>query len=94
MCLGIPGQIIAIDDAANDIATVEVAGVRRKVSIACIVDEEHPVDSCLGDWVVVHVGFALSRIDEDEARLTLALFDELERAERASSSLDPSAGRS
>lgn len=94
MCLGIPGQIIAIDDAANDIATVEVAGVRRKVSIACIVDEEHPVDSCLGDWVVVHVGFALSRIDEDEARLTLALFDELERAERAASSLDPSAGRS
>jgi hydrogenase expression/formation protein HypC len=85
MCLGIPGQIIAIDDAANSIATVEVGGVRRKVNVACVVDDEHPVDSCLGDWVVVHVGFALSRIDEDEARVTLALFDELARTERAAS---------
>ena len=85
MCLGIPGQIITIDDAARCIATVEVGGVRRKVNVACVVDDEHPVDSCLGDWVVVHVGFALSRIDEDEARVTLALFDELARTERAAS---------
>ncbi len=85
MCLGIPGQIITIDDAARCIATVEVGGVRRKVNVACVVDDEHPVDSCLGDWVVVHAGFALSRIDEDEARVTLALFDELARTERAAS---------
>lgn len=94
MCLGIPGQIVAIDDAANSIATVEVGGVRRKVNIACVVDDEHPVDTCLGDWVVVHVGFALSRIDEDEARATLALFDELEQTERAASSVSTSTDRS
>lgn len=93
MCLGIPGQIVAIDDAANSIATVEVGGVRRKVNIACVVDDEHPVDTCLGDWVVVHVGFALSRIDEDEARLTLALFDELEQTEAATSSVSTPAER-
>ncbi len=94
MCLGIPGQIIAIDDTANDLATVEVGGVRRKVNIACIIDEEHPVESCVGDWVVVHVGFALSRIDEEEARLTLALFDELEPTERATSSVGTPVDRS
>lgn len=88
MCLGIPGQIIAVDDAASDIATVDVGGVRRKVNIACIVDEDHPAASCVGSWVVVHVGFALSRIDEEEARLTLALFDELESSETATSSVN------
>jgi hydrogenase expression/formation protein HypC len=93
MCLGIPGQIVAIDDVANDMATVEVGRVRRKVNIACIVDEDHPAESCLGDWVVVHVGFALSRIDEDEARLTLALFDELEQTEATISPTSPPAER-
>jgi len=94
MCLGIPGQIVAIDDAANNLATVEVGGVRRRVNIACVIDEDHPVESCVGDWVVVHVGFALSRIDEEEARLTLALFDELERAQGARSSMRAPAHRS
>lgn len=93
MCLGIPGQIIAIDDRANNLATVEVGGVRRKVNIACIIDKDHPVESCLGDWVVVHVGFALSRIDEDEARLTLALFDELEQAQRPAPAPSPPSDR-
>lgn len=83
MCLGIPGQIVAIDEPGSDLATVDVGGVRRKVNIACIIDEDHPAESCVGAWVVVHVGFALSRIDEDEARLTLALFNELERSEKA-----------
>ena len=46
MCLGIPGRIVKIDDAAKKLATVEVCGVRRQVNIACIVDDEHPVD-CL-----------------------------------------------
>ena len=71
MCLGIPGLIVNITSEANKLATVEVLGVRREINIACIVNAEHPVASCVGDWVLVHVGFAMSRIDEKEARLTL-----------------------
>lgn len=71
MCLGIPGRIVAITHAANKLAMVEVLGVRREINIACVVDEAHPLDACVGDWVLVHVGFAMSRIDETEARLTL-----------------------
>ncbi len=81
MCLGIPGQIIAISSHANKLATVEVLGVRREINIACIVNDEHTVDSCVGDWVLVHVGFAMSRIDEKEAQLTLAILHELGEAQ-------------
>lgn len=77
MCLGIPGQITAIVDAANLIATVDVGGVKREVNIACIVDDVHSVEQCVGDWVLVHVGFAMSRLDEEEAARTLALLAEL-----------------
>ena len=77
MCLGIPGQIIEISDAENLIAKVDVSGVKRPVNIACIVSEEHPAEACIGDWVLVHVGFAMSRIDAEEAQKTLALLDEL-----------------
>ncbi len=77
MCLGIPARIIEIIDAASKLALVDVAGVRRQANITCIVDDEHPVDACVGDWVLLHVGFAMSRIDEDEAAKTLALLAEL-----------------
>jgi hydrogenase expression/formation protein HypC len=80
MCLGIPGRIVRIDDAATMLATVDISGVRRQVNIACIVDEEHPVSSCVGDWVLVHVGFAMSRIDEAEAVETLRILTELGEA--------------
>jgi hydrogenase expression/formation protein HypC len=81
MCLGIPGRIVKIDDAANMLATVDVGGVRRKVNIACIVDEEHPVPSCVGVWVLIHVGFAMSRLDEAEAAETLRILTELGEAQ-------------
>ena len=81
MCLGIPGRIVMIDDAKKKLATVDVSGVRRQVNIACIVDEAHPVDACLGDWVLVHVGFAMSRIDEAEAAQTLQILTELGEAQ-------------
>jgi hydrogenase expression/formation protein HypC len=55
---------------------VHVSGVRREIHLACIVDDEHPIESCVGDWVLVHVGFAMSRIDETEAAQTLALLAE------------------
>ena len=81
MCLGIPGRIVKIDDVRKKIATVEVGGIKRQVNIACIVNEEHPVESCVGDWVLVHVGFAMSRIDEHEAALTLQVLVELGEAQ-------------
>ncbi len=51
--------------------------MQRPVNITCVIDEDHPVDACLGDWVLVHVGFAMSRIDAQEAEKTLALLAEL-----------------
>ena len=77
MCLGIPAQIVQIDDAERMLATVDVGGVRRQVNIICIVDAEHPPESCVGAWVLLHVGFAMSRIDEAEAAETLRLLTEL-----------------
>jgi len=67
MCLGIPGQIIDIVDDENSIAKVDVSGVRRNVSIALV----RPEGIEPGDWVLIHVGFAMSKIDEDEARETM-----------------------
>jgi hydrogenase expression/formation protein HypC len=81
MCLGIPGLIVDVHDPMRKLATVEVGGVRRVINIACIVDESHPASGCVGDWVLVHVGFAMSRIDADEAARTLALLAELGEAQ-------------
>ncbi|MDQ6649964.1 MAG: HypC/HybG/HupF family hydrogenase formation chaperone [Actinomycetota bacterium] len=70
MCLGIPGQIVEINDPAQMRARVDVDGVRREVSVAIVgIGGENGVQ--LGDWVLVHVGFAMARIDEAEARETL-----------------------
>lgn len=69
MCLGIPGKIIEIVDEANSIAKVEVSGVRRNVSVALV----QPEGIAPGDWVLIHVGFAMSKLDEGEARETLRL---------------------
>src|SRR5271165_6397423 len=78
MCLGIPGRIVAIIDAGEASAMVEVGGVRRPVNISFIVDDDHPAAACLGQWVLIHVGFAMSRLDEEEAARTLALLRELD----------------
>ena len=77
MCLGIPGQILEVTDTAQKLAMVDVSGVRRQVNIACVVDADHPVDACVGDWVLVHVGFAMNRIDPEEAKITLDLLTEM-----------------
>jgi len=77
MCLGIPGQIVEVSDPEKKLAIVNVGGVKRTINIACIVNEDHPAQSCLGDWVLVHVGFAMSRIDEVEATRTLELLTEM-----------------
>jgi hydrogenase expression/formation protein HypC len=77
MCLGIPGQIVEISNVEHKLAIVNVGGVRREVNIACIVDEEHSPASCVGDWVLIHVGFAMSRIDKKEAKRTIELLTEM-----------------
>ena len=92
MCLGIPGCIIRIDDAENMIATVDICGVRRQINVSCIVDEAHPVEACIGDWVLVHVGFAMSRIDADEAAATLKLLSELGEAQAELDSMQAANG--
>jgi hydrogenase expression/formation protein HypC len=83
MCLGIPGQIVEITDTNRKLAVVNVAGVKRQVNIACIVDENHSPADCIGDWVLVHVGFAMNRINEKEAAETLQLLQELSAAQAA-----------
>ncbi len=67
MCLGIPEQVIEMVDDANSIAKVEVSGVRRNVNVALV----RPEGIGPGDWVLIHVGFAMSKIDEAEAQETL-----------------------
>ncbi|MEA2251045.1 MAG: hydrogenase expression/formation protein HypC [Solirubrobacteraceae bacterium] len=71
MCLAIPGQIIEVVDAANRLAKVEVAGVQRTINIGLLDADGHQAEP--GDWVLIHVGFALSKIDEEEAQATLRL---------------------
>ena len=71
MCLAIPGRIVEMVDEAGDIAKVEVGGVRRNINVALL-------DAVsVGDYVLIHVGFALSKIDEHEAAETLRLLEEL-----------------
>jgi len=81
MCLGIPGRIEAITQPAAKLARVDVLGVKREVNIACIVGDGEALDDCVGAWVLVHVGFAMNRIDEHEAMLTLQLLKELGEAQ-------------
>ncbi|MBM0104976.1 HypC/HybG/HupF family hydrogenase formation chaperone [Steroidobacter sp. S1-65] len=94
MCLGIPGRIVRIDDVDRKLATVDVAGVKRQINIACIVNEAHPVEHCVGAWVLVHVGFAMARIDEREAALTLQILQELGEAQAELEAIASSPGSS
>jgi hydrogenase expression/formation protein HypC len=89
MCLGIPAQIVRIDDAEGMLATVDVAGVRRQVNIMCVVDDEHPPESCVGDWVLLHVGFAMSRIDDAEAAETLRILSQLGEMQAELAAMQP-----
>lgn len=71
MCLGIPGQVVEIRDPVHHVGVVSVEGVRREVSLALLADDGGP-EVTPGTWVLVHVGFAMARIDEAEAAQTLA----------------------
>jgi hydrogenase expression/formation protein HypC len=71
MCLAIPGKIIEIVDAENQIAKVDVGGVRRNINIGMIDDTK------VGDYVLIHVGFAMTKIDEQQAEETLRVLKEI-----------------
>ncbi len=73
MCLAIPGQVVEVVDEANRLAKVDVAGVRRNVNIG-LLDEEGD-GAVPGDWVLIHVGFAISKVDEEEALATRRLLE-------------------
>ncbi len=71
MCLAIPGQVVEMVDEVNQIAKVDVVGVRRNINVSLLANDGD--DARPGDWVLIHVGFALSKVDEEEAHATLAL---------------------
>jgi hydrogenase expression/formation protein HypC len=71
MCLAIPGRIIEVVDESNRLAKVDVAGVQRTVNIGLL--DADGTGAGVGDWVLIHVGFALSKVDEEEAEATLSL---------------------
>lgn len=76
MCLAIPGQIVEVVDEGNRLARVDVAGVRRTVNVG-LLDEGGAPGVAPGDWVLIHVGFAMSRVDEEEAHATRRLLEEM-----------------
>jgi hydrogenase expression/formation protein HypC len=75
MCLGIPGQIVELVDSEHHIAKAEVSGVRRNVNVGLLAEGEDAVE--IGDWVLIHVGFAMSKIDEEEAKQTRQFLETL-----------------
>jgi hydrogenase expression/formation protein HypC len=75
MCLGIPGRIVEIIDEDLTIAKAEVSGVRRNINIGLVHYDEERVE--VGDWVLIHVGFAMSKIDETEAHATLQALEDI-----------------
>lgn len=79
MCLGIPGRITAITDETRLMAMAEVSGVRREVNVACVAGND--LHSLIGQWALIHVGFAMSLIDEDEAQKTLEALRDLGEAQ-------------
>lgn len=71
MCLAIPGRVMEFVDESLRLAVVDVAGVRRTINVGLVDEPDRPTAE--GDWVLIHVGFALSRIDEAEAEAALSL---------------------
>jgi hydrogenase expression/formation protein HypC len=75
MCLAIPGQIVEVVDEPRRLARIDVAGVRRTINIGLLDAEDRGAGP--GDWVLVHVGFAISRVDEEEAMATRRLLEQM-----------------
>ncbi|HVC82084.1 MAG TPA: HypC/HybG/HupF family hydrogenase formation chaperone [Chloroflexota bacterium] len=80
MCLAIPGRIVEMVDENLQLAKAEIGGVRRTINIGLVHNEVEQV--AIGDWVLIHVGFALSKVDEAEAQSTLRALEEIGAAYR------------
>lgn len=78
MCLGIPGRIVQIIDEESTLAKAEVSGVRRNINIGLVHNEEEQVE--IGDWVLIHVGFAMSKLNETEAQSQLQALEDIGEA--------------
>lgn len=76
VCLGIPGEVVEIRADRPDLATVDVSGVRRAINIGLLADDPPQP----GEWVLIHVGFAMSKIDEKEARAALDFLEGIGQA--------------
>ena len=74
VCLAIPGQVLEVVDEVNRLAKVDIAGVRRNVNIG-LLDDDPSGGVEVGDWVLIHVGFALSKVDEEEAIATRKMLE-------------------
>lgn len=81
MCLGVPARIVAVADAGRMLAIAEILGERREINLSCIADPGEALSDRIGQWVLVHLGFALSRVEEADARVTLDLLREVDDAE-------------
>jgi hydrogenase expression/formation protein HypC len=81
MCLGIPGKVIALVKGSDITALVDIAGVQRVVDMTCVIPVGGRVSDVLEQWVLVHVGFAMMILDEEEARKTLVILQELGEVE-------------
>jgi hydrogenase expression/formation protein HypC len=76
MCLGIPGEVVELLDPSRHLAKVDVAGVRRNINIGLLEDD----GVVPGDWVLIHVGFAMAKIDEAEAQFALQTLQDMGQA--------------
>ncbi|HID9468381.1 TPA: HypC/HybG/HupF family hydrogenase formation chaperone [Serratia liquefaciens] len=82
MCIGIPGQIVALNQHQPQHAWADVCGVQREVNIALVCREGEPKEAMLGCWVLIHVGFAMSRLDQQEAEDMLAALQAMGEVEQ------------
>lgn len=93
MCLGIPGRIMKIVDPERMSAIVDVSGVERIVNVTCIAEPDEPLDDLVGAWVLMHVGFAMSVIDEEEAAKTLEIMEQLGEVQEELTAIRQSAAK-
>ncbi len=82
MCLAVPAQVLAISDPSRALALSDSGGIQREIDLSCVL-ADGPPEALVGAWVLVHVGVALARISEEEARASLALWAELDDGDGA-----------
>lgn len=80
MCLGIPARVVALSEQNPQLGVIDRDGLRQEVNLSCLVDAHTPSATLLGQWVIVHLGFALQRVDEAQAEQIRALLAELAAA--------------